>query len=316
MSNIQNNQLLNKVAVLMGGKSAEKDISMMSGQGVLNALQQKGINAHAFNPATQSLAELENAGFSSAFIALHGRFGEDGVIQSILEQIAIPYTGSGVMASSIAINKDMTKRIWQTNGLPIPEGVILKDDSNWQNILDKLKLPIIVKPGREGSSLGLTKVYNAKELEQAYHNAKKYDALVLAEQFIQGREVTCAVLQQNGIAQALPVIEIKAPDGDYDYNNKYFTDDVQYLCPAPISQVLAQKIQHITLQAFHVLGCYGWARADLIIDSNEQPYLLEINTSPGMTSHSLVPMAAKAQGMNYEDLALAILLSARLDYTA
>jgi D-alanine-D-alanine ligase len=314
MPNIQNHPLLKKVAVLMGGKSAERDISLMSGQGVLNALQEKGINAYAFDPALQSIDELQKAEFSSAFIALHGRFGEDGIMQSILEHLAIPYTGSGVMASSVAINKDMTKRIWQTYHLATPNFVILNDDTNGQMVIDKLGLPIIVKPGREGSSLGLSKVHTLQELEIAYQHAKKYDNLVLAEQMIQGREVTCAVLQKNGIAQTLPVIEIKAPQGEYDYNNKYFTDDVQYLCPAPISADLTQKIQELTLQAFKTLGCHGWARADLMIDQNNQPYLLEINTSPGMTSHSLVPMAANALGISYADLVLEILLHARLDY--
>ncbi|MFM2344921.1 MAG: D-alanine-D-alanine ligase affects cell division [Pseudomonadota bacterium] len=315
MSNTNKNKL-DKVAVLMGGKSAERDISIMSGTGVLEALKNKGVNAHSFDPKTQNLQELKEMGFTSAFIALHGRFGEDGTMQGILEHLAIPYTGSGVMASSIAMNKEITKRIWQSYGLSTPKFFMLNDDSNLEDVVKTLGLPLIVKPAREGSSIGLSKVYKFEDLAPAYAKAKELDSLVMAEQFIQGREITCAVIEQNGVPQALPLIEIKAPDGEYDYNNKYFTDDVKYICPAELNEELTKQIQDLVLNSFTTLGCRGWARADVMLDdaNDGTPYLLEINTSPGMTSHSLVPMAAKAIGVSYEELVLKVLNQASSDY--
>ncbi len=305
---------LSKVAVLMGGTSAEREISIMSGTGVLEALKKQGINAYAFDPKIQNLQELKEAGFTSAFIALHGRFGEDGTMQGILEHLKIPYTGSGVMASSIAMNKEITKRIWQSYGLSTPKFIMLDDNSNFEKVIQELDLPLIVKPAREGSSIGLTKVYKFEDIEPAYKKAKELDSLVMAEQFIQGREITCAVLEEDGIAKALPLIEIKAPDGEYDYNNKYFTDDVQYICPAHIEDKLTKQIQELVLNSFTTLGCRGWARSDIMLDTKGNPYLLEINTSPGMTSHSLVPMAAKAIGVSYAELVLRVLNQAVTDY--
>ncbi len=307
------NNLLDKVAVLMGGKSAEREISLISGNGVLQALLSKGINAIAFDPGQQDIFELKTHGFSSAFIALHGKYGEDGIIQGILEHMSIPYTGSGVMASAIAINKEITKRIWQNYGLLTPKFIMLNDNSDLHEVAQQLGLPLIIKPAREGSSIGINKVTHIDQIQQAYNDTKKHDNIIIAEQFITGREITCAALELNGQVQALPLIEIKAPNANYDYQNKYFTDDVQYICPADISPQVSKSIQDLTLKSFKILNCRGWARADLIL-SGHTPYLLEINTVPGMTSHSLVPMAAKAIGLSYEELVYQILLQAKLDY--
>ncbi len=313
------NQDLGKVAVLMGGSSAEREISLMSGTGVLAALQSQGIDARAFDPSERDLAELKKEGFSRCFIALHGRYGEDGTVQGALELLRIPYTGSGVMASSIAIDKAMTKRVWASEGLPTPRSLLLRKGAyttlQVQDIVATLGLPLIVKPAREGSSIGLTKVARSEQMLQAVEQAEQLDADVLCEQFIQGDEVTCPVLGTGEQARALPVIRIVAPDGNYDYQNKYFTDDTKYLVPCGLSTGEEQAIQAMVLSAYRTLGCRGWARADVMIDAlTRRPYLLEINTSPGMTGHSLVPMAARAAGMSYEALCLEILRSAALDY--
>ncbi|MGY4830625.1 D-alanine--D-alanine ligase [Sphaerotilaceae bacterium SBD11-9] len=312
---------MGKVAVLMGGTSAERDISLMSGEGVLAALQSKGVNAHAFDPANQDLAELKKQGFTRCFIALHGRHGEDGTVQGALELLGIPYTGSGVMASSIAMDKVMTKRLWLADGLPTPRYVALPSDKQAREdvrvVPDELGLPLIVKPPHEGSSIGVSKVKGYSEMADAVALAARYDHEVLCEEFIDGEEVTCPVLGQGPDAVALPVVRIAAPEGAYDYQNKYFTDVVQYHVPSGLPQAEEREIQRIVVAAYRSLGCRGWGRADLMIrQSDRKPYLLEMNTSPGMTSHSLVPKSAAANGMPYEDLCLHLLASAALDTAA
>ena len=306
---------LGKVAVLMGGSSAERDISLMSGGGVLQALQGQGVDAHGFDPAQRDLSELKHEGFKRCFIALHGRFGEDGTVQGALELMGIPYTGSGVMASSMAIDKVMTKRIWRSEGLSTPAWVKVGSAAQTHAAFEQLGAPMIVKPAREGSSIGLTKVLRADQCEAAYAAAAQEDPQVLCEQFIQGDEVTVPVLGSGAQARALPVIRIVAPDGNYDYQNKYFTDDTQYLVPCGLPEGEETHIQALVLEAYRVLGCRGWARADVMIDHRTRtPYLLEINTAPGMTGHSLVPMSAKAAGLSYEQLCVQLLQSASLDH--
>jgi D-alanine-D-alanine ligase len=306
---------LGKVAVLMGGASAERAVSLMSGQGVLAALRSQGVDAYAFDPAERELAELKHEGFARCFIALHGRFGEDGTVQGALELLGIPYTGSGVMASSLAIDKVMTKRIWRAEGLPTPAWQQVDSAAATVQAFAELGRPMIVKPDREGSTIGLTKVTSVEQCAEAYALAARHDAYVLCEQFISGDEVTIPVLGSGAGAQALPVIRIVAPDGNYDYQNKYFTDTTQYLVPCGLPEGEEAHIQQLVLQAYRTLGCRGWARADVMIDAHtRQPYLLEINTSPGMTGHSLVPMSAKAAGLDYPALCVEVLRHATLDY--
>ena len=310
-----------KVAVLMGGVSAEREVSLMSGGGVLQALRSRGVDAHPFDPAERDLVELKREGFSVCFIALHGRFGEDGTVQGALEMLGIPYTGSGVMASSMAIDKVMTKRVLLAEGLPTPRYVLLRkgayDSVAVDALADELGLPLIVKPAREGSSIGLTKVTERSGLAAAVAQAEKLDADILCEQFIDGDEVTCPVLGSGSEARALPVIRIVAPEGNYDYQNKYFTNTTQYLVPCELPAGEEAAIQQMVLQVFTTLHCRGWARADVMIDkATRKPYFLEINTSPGMTGHSLVPMSARAAGVSYEDLCLAVLRTASLDHPA
>ena len=310
---------LGKVAVLMGGHSAEREISLMSGQGVLAALRSQGVDAHAFDPAERALNELKTDSFKRCFIALHGRFGEDGTVQGALELLGIPYTGSGVMASSVCIDKVMTKRIWLADGLSTPRYVLLRrgaySAADVMAVPEALGLPLIVKPAREGSSIGLTKVTSASQMAEAVAQAAQLDADVLCEQFISGDEVTCPVLGSGADAKALPVIRIVAPEGNYDYQNKYFTDTTQYIVPCGLPAGEETAIAQLVVAAYQTLNCRGWARADVMIDAvTRKPYLLELNTSPGMTSHSLVPMSARATGMSYEALCLAVLQSASLDY--
>jgi len=298
-----------KVAVLMGGRSAEREISLMSGNGVLTALRSKGVDAHAFDPKERDLFDLKREGFASCFIALHGRGGEDGTIQGALEMLGIPYTGSGVMGSAIGMDKWRTKMVWIASGLPTPRFRILDEKSVWSSVVRELKLPLIVKPANEGSTLGLTKVTSLKQLPAAYElAAKKYRDIALAEQFIDGPEYTASVLGE----EALPLIRIEAPKGNYDYQNKYFTDDTKYHCPSGLPAKKERALQALTLRAFAAVGCRGWGRIDIMLDKRGKPWLLEVNTSPGMTGHSLVPMAAKAVGIAYEDLCVRILEMARV----
>ncbi len=307
-----------KVAVLMGGRSAEREVSLMSGSGVLKALRGRGVDAHAFDPAERDLSDLRKEGFQRVFIALHGRFGEDGTVQGALELLGIPYTGSGVMPSALAIDKVMTKRVWLAEGISTPRYVLLRKGATTpQQIADvpkTLGLPLIVKPAREGSSIGLSKVTDAADMPRAFEAAVTLDSDVLCEQFIAGDEVTCPVLGTGDSARALPVIRIVAPQGNYDYQNKYFNDDTQYLVPCGLPAGEEAAIQALVLKAYRVLGCRGWGRIDVMIDAaTRKPWLLEINTSPGMTGHSLVPMSARAAGISYEDLCLQLLASAALD---
>jgi D-alanine-D-alanine ligase len=308
---------MGKVAVLMGGRSAEREVSMMSGTGVLAALKSRGVDAHAFDPAERDLGELKREGFQRCFIALHGRFGEDGTVQGALELLGIPYTGPGVMASAVAMDKLMTKRIWIAEGLSTPAWRQVHSADETRAAFKALGSPMIVKPVREGSTIGLSKVVNEAQCAAAYELAAKLDPLVMCEQFIAGDEVTCPVLGTGAAARAMPVIRIVAPDGNYDYQNKYFTDDTKYLVPCGLPEGEEAAIQALVLKAYLTLDCRGWSRADVMIDAKtRKPWLLEINTSPGMTGHSLVPMSAKANGMSYEDLCFALLASASLDNPA
>ena len=309
---------LGKVAVLMGGSSAERQISLMSGGGVLAALQGQGVAAQAFDPAERDLGDLKREAFDRVFIALHGRHGEDGTVQGVLELLGIPYTGSGVLASAIAMDKTMTKRVWLAAGLPTPAFVWLDADEQSRERLrrvpDELGLPLIIKPPREGSSIGISKVAGYSDMAEAVQLAARYDPDVLCEAFIDGDEITCPVIGHGADARALPVVRIVAPEGKYDYQNKYFTDDTTYLCPSGLSASEEAEVQRIVVAAYKALGCRGWGRADLMIRaSDRKPFLLEMNTSPGMTGHSLVPMSARAAGLSYEALCLYLLSTATLD---
>lgn len=311
-------QGLGKVAVLMGGASAEREISLMSGEGVLKALQSRGVDAHAFDPAERDLTELKREGFARCFIALHGRYGEDGTVQGALELLRIPYTGSGVMASAMALDKAVTKRLWIADGLPTPGYVILDASDQGvdsvRRVAEELGLPLIVKPPHEGSSIGLTKVTTADQMFDAVKLAAKFDAEVMCEEFIAGDEVTCPLLGSGDDTEVLPVVRIVAPDGSYDYQNKYFTDAVKYIVPSGLPALEEQTVKNLALRAYRSLGCRGWGRADLMIRANDRrPFLLEMNTSPGMTSHSLVPMSARSANLSYEQLCLRVIESAALD---
>ena len=292
-----------KVAVMMGGTSAEREVSLMSGGGVLKALQSQGVDAHAFDPAEKPLAALKDEGFERVFIALHGPFGEDGTLQGALETMGMPYTGCGVMASAIGMDKWRTKLLWQGAGLPIPAFVLLADDSDFAAVEAELGLPLFVKPATEGSSIGVTKVKHPGELRAAYEEARRYDKLVIAEAFVGGGEYTCAIIGDK----ALPTIKIEPATEFYDYQAKYFRDDTVYRCPSGLSAEVEQRARELALTAFEVLGGRGWGRVDFLMDEAGGIYLLEVNTSPGMTSHSLVPMAARVEGLSYEELCLAIL---------
>jgi len=299
-----------KVAVLMGGRSAEREISLLSGKGVLQALRSKGVDAHAFDPAERDLYELRREGYARCFIALHGRGGEDGTVQGALEVLGIPYTGSGVLGSAIAMDKWRSKMIWIANGLPTPRYRILSAEDDWGAVARELGLPLVVKPANEGSTLGLTKVSETGQLPVAYTlAARTYHDVALAEQFIDGPEYTASIVEEA----ALPLIRIEAPQGNYDYQNKYFTDDTKYICPCGLPADQERALQGLALQAFRLLGCSGWGRVDLMLDAKGEPWLLEVNTSPGMTGHSLVPMAARAVGIGYEDLCIRILKGAGLE---
>ena len=290
-----------KVAVLFGGKSAEREVSLKSGAGVLAALQRQGVDAHAFDPAERPLDELR--AFDRAFIMLHGRYGEDGTIQGALELMEIPYTGSGVLASAVGMDKWRTKLLWRAVGLPIPEFVMLDENSDFAAVERQLGLPLFVKPACEGSSIGVSKVRQPGELQTAWREAAKHDALVIAEQAILGGEYTVAILGE----QVLPIIKIVPATDFYDYEAKYLRDDTQYLCPCGLPEAREMELRAQALEAFLALGCRGWGRVDFLMDDAGRAYLLEVNTSPGMTDHSLVPMAARVAGISYEQLVLLVL---------
>ena len=303
-----------RVAVLMGGPSAEREISLISGKAVLAALRSKGVDAHAFDPAERELFDLKREGFRCCFIALHGRFGEDGTVQGALEVMRIPYTGSGVMGSALSMDKWRTKLVWNAAGIPTPRFAMVRDSTDWEKVTEHLGMPVIVKPAREGSTLGLSKVSTPADFHAAWQLAAKYDDLVVAEEFIAGVELTASIIsgrEQGPVA--LPLVRIEAPQGNYDYQNKYFTDDTKYFCPSGIQAEVEDEIRKVALKSFRVLGCRGWGRADVMLRPNGAYYFLEMNTSPGMTGHSLVPMAAKAAGLAYADLCVKILQDARLD---
>lgn len=291
-----------KVAVLLGGKSAEREVSLKSGNAVLAALKRGGVDAHAFDPAERELSELKQERFDRAFIMLHGRYGEDGTVQGALELMGIPYTGSGVMASAIGMDKWRTKLVWQAAGIPVTDFELLDENSDWDAVVRHLGLPIFVKPANEGSSVGISKVKRVEDLPAAYELAAKYDRLVLAERFIDGQEVQFPILGDR----VLPSIRIETSHEFYDYDAKYLADDTRYTCPG-LPEEMERKLADVVLRSFKVLGCDGWGRVDLIIDRSGQPYFLEMNTLPGMTDHSLVPMSAKAAGIGFDELVLKIL---------
>ena len=293
----------------MGGRSAEREISLMSGKSVLAALRAMRVDAHAFDPAERDLTELKREGYERCFIALHGRGGEDGTVQGALEVLGLPYTGSGVMGSAIGMDKWRSKMIWIANGLPTPRYRILGPREDWKAVAADLGLPLIVKPANEGSTLGLTRVTSVSQLPEAYElAARKYRDIALAEQFIDGPEYTASIVGD----EALPLIRIEAPQGNYDYQNKYFTNDTKYHCPSGLEPAEEERLKALALQAFHLLGCSGWGRVDLMLDAQRRPWLLEANTSPGMTDHSLVPMAARARGISFEQLVVRILEAAHV----
>jgi len=298
-----------KVAVLMGGCSAEREISLISGNAVLTALKRRGIDAHAFDPKERPLEQLRREGFDRAFIALHGRLGEDGTVQGALQMMGIAYTGSGVMASALAMDKWRTKLLWRAARINTPRWVLLNAQSDFKKIARRLELPLMVKPSREGSSIGMSKVLRAERLRAAYRRASKSDNVVLAEEFIEGIELTASILND----QALPLIRVETPRAFYDYRAKYFAQSTRYICPSGIGVTQEKKIQQKALQAFRILGCSGWGRVDLMLDKKRSPYFIEVNTVPGMTDHSLVPMAARVAGISFEDLVVRILQSAHVE---
>jgi D-alanine-D-alanine ligase len=299
---------LGKVAVLLGGNSAEREISLLSGNAVLEGLRRAGVDAHGFDPAERELFDLKREGFERVFIALHGRYGEDGTVQGALELLGIAYTGSGVMSSALCMDKVRTKLVWLAVGLPTPRFQVVTAQSDWAHVAKDLGLPLIVKPAHEGSTIGLSKVARRDDLAAAYELATRHDQLVLAEEFIAGDELTGAFLGD----QALPLIRIEAPQGNYDYQNKYFTDDTKYFCPCGLPPNEERALQDLVMRSAQALGCSGWGRVDLMRRCDGSVSLLEMNTSPGMTGHSLVPMAAKAAGISFDELVVRILEAAHV----
>jgi len=299
-----------KVAVLMGGPSSEREISFLSGNAVLGALREKGVDAHAFDPRERSLFDLRRDGYDRVFIALHGRFGEDGTVQGALETLGIPYTGSGVMASALAMDKWRTKLVWLASGIATPRYRMVDATTDWAGVIAELGLPLIVKPVREGSTIGLTRVDAdaGGELARAYAAAAQYDDLVMAEEFVAGTELTASILGER----ALPLIRIDAPQGNYDYHHKYFSNETRYYCPAGLPEEKEREIRQAALAAFRIVGCSGWGRLDLMLRPDGSFSFLEVNTSPGMTGHSLVPMAAKEAGLSFGELCVEILRGAHV----
>lgn len=306
---------MGRVVLLMGGISSERDVSLMSGEGVLKALRSKGVDVTIFDPKTDSLEKLEAGHFDRAFIALHGRLGEDGTIQGVLNYLGLPYTGPGVTASAVSIDKETTKTIWRAAGIPVPKGVLLhpnSPDTELEAAVRELGASgLVVKPARDGSSIGVTKLNepSVKTLREALVFAGTRCEDILVEEYIRGREFTVAILD----GKVLPIIEIKAPEGDYDFQNKYFGNAVSYDCPAKLTESETATVADVCEKAFAVLGARGWSRIDVMQRPDGSFALLEINTSPGMTPHSLVPMAARATGLDYADLCLKVLSLAKVD---
>jgi D-alanine-D-alanine ligase len=297
-----------KVAVLLGGKTAEREVSLKSGGLVLAALRARGIDAQPFDPAQKNIEDLIDGRYERAFIALHGRFGEDGTLQGALEWLGIPYTGSGVLGSALAMDKLRAKLLWRAHGLPTPDYELLDANADFRAVAARLGTPLMVKPVNEGSSVGMSKVRAAGDLEEAFALAVNYDRAVIAERFIEGQELTAGVLGD----EALPLIRLETPHDFYDYDAKYVADDTRYIVPCGLPMAREREIQALCLKAFHALGCRGWGRVDLMLDTAGNPWLLEVNTAPGMTDHSLVPMAARAAGLSYEDLCVKILEGAHV----
>ena len=292
-----------KVAVLMGGTSAEREVSLNSGKAVLAALQSKGVDAHALDVGADVLSRLQEGGFDRVFIALHGRGGEDGTMQGALQIMNLPYTGSGVMASALAMDKLRTKQVWQAKGLPTPAYKVLDQKPDPKQLVADIGLPMMVKPSHEGSSIGVTKVSSEDQLLSAWDDAAKYDSEIIAEAWVTGKEYTAAILGDV----ALPLIRLETPKEIYDYEAKYVLDTTQYHCPCGLDAATEKAMQQLALQAFRAVGAEGWGRVDLFVDENSDPWLIEVNTVPGLTDHSLVPMAAKAAGIAFEELMLRIL---------
>jgi D-alanine-D-alanine ligase len=292
-----------KVAVLMGGLSAERGISLLSGNAVLDALKNKGVDAHGIDVDEDIVSEMLSENYDRAFIVLHGRGGEDGTMQGLLELMAVPYTGSGVMASSLAMDKLKTKQIWLAMGLPTPEFSILDSEKSCQQALDTLGLPLIIKPVLEGSSIGMSKVEREEELVPAWNKARQCGGTVIAERWVVGEEYTAAMLDD----QVLPMIKLKTTHKFYDYDAKYEADDTQYICPCGLPEEQEAEFAELAATAFNAVGAASWGRVDFMVDKDNQPWLIEVNTVPGMTSHSLVPMAAKQAGLSFDELVLKIL---------
>ena len=292
-----------KVAVLMGGWAAEREVSLNSGAAVLAALQSAGVDAHGVDVDRDILNVLQAGSYDRAFIVLHGRGGEDGVIQGALEVMQLPYTGCGVMASAISMDKLMSKRIWLGAGLPTPKFEMLTESSDFSGVVERLGLPLMVKPATEGSSIGMAKVNKAEQLQQAWRDAAEYDSQVFAEQWIEGNEYTCAILD----GEAQPLIRLEIQNDFFDYEAKYQSNDTKYHCPCGLNEDEEKQLQHLSKQAFDAVGGSGWGRIDLMRDHLGKTWLIEVNTVPGMTDHSLVPMAAKANGISFEALVLKIL---------
>jgi len=300
-----------KVAVLLGGKSGEREVSLKSGNAVLTALLHQGVDAHAFDTANHELSELKS--FDRVIISLHGRGGEDGTVQGALELMGIPYTGSGVMASSVGMDKWRCKLLWKALNIATPDFELVNAQSDFAAIEKKLGLPLFVKPANEGSSIGITKVKNKGELEAAYLLAAKADPLVIAEKFVGGGEYTVGILEDEKTGlKALPIVKIVPKNEFYDYEAKYLRNDTEYICPCGLSAEKEAQIQAEALQAFRAIGCTGWGRVDFLMDEVGNHYFLEVNTSPGMTDHSLVPMAAKAAGISFDALVIKIMESANV----
>jgi D-alanine-D-alanine ligase len=298
----QDPKVFGRVAVLMGGRSAEREISLKSGQAIHAALLQRGVDAHAVDARENVWQRLEQD-FDRVFIALHGRGGEDGVIQGALETLDLPYTGSGVLGSALGMDKVRCKWLWQALGLPVPEYVVLHDETSSDELISQLGLPLMIKPSREGSSLGISKVTEISQLPGALAAARGLDDSVIAERFIHGKEYTCAILGKD----ALPLIRIETPRVFYDYHAKYFANDTRYICPCDLDPVKEAELQGMSLQAFENLDCHGWGRVDFMVDDEGRPWLIEVNTVPGMTDHSLVPMAARQAGISFDELVWRIL---------